>query len=134
MDSHSQGRRTAFRAFPACEHKAQDSLITCIGVDREGRTLYLGLSTGLLEEHKVDLVNRGRGSANSSPGVASSVSARKSLGKKACPILLHTFWFVLLYSGSQWPSVFAARHCSLSLARLWPVGRRVRRRAHAARL
>jgi hypothetical protein len=71
-----QGARTAFRVWAAYDHKSKASVITAVAVDQSGTRIYLGLSDGQLEEHRI-----GFGAS----GLRVVLGARKHVGKKVCP-------------------------------------------------
>lgn len=63
--------RNAFQTFPALDHAG--SLITAIALDQQGQRLFLGLSTGYIEEHRIGVGNS---------GIKASVVAKKNVSKK----------------------------------------------------
>lgn len=71
-----QGTRTAFNIWPAYEHLSKTSVISTVAVDDAGEHMYLGLSDGQLEEHRVSTVEH---------DVRVSLGARKHVGKKVQP-------------------------------------------------
>lgn len=90
----AEGGRTAFRVWPAYDHKAKNSVISAVAVEQAGARLYLGLSDGQLEEHRVQL-------GPSSIRVA--LGARKHVGKK---VWFHRRSFVPPLSERQHKKVF----------------------------
>ena len=71
-----QGTRTAFNIWPAYEHLSKTSLISTVAVDDAGEHMYLGLTDGQLEEHRVSTAEQ---------DVRVSLGARKHVGKKVQP-------------------------------------------------
>ena len=68
-----QGTRTAFNIWPAYEHLNKTSLISTVAIDDAGEHMYLGLTDGQLEEHRVSTEEQ---------AVRVSLGARKHVGKK----------------------------------------------------
>ncbi len=70
-----QGTRTAFNLWAAHDHRSKTSLISTVAVDDAGERMYLGLTDGQLEEHRIDVTLQ---------DVRVSLGARKHVGKKVC--------------------------------------------------
>ena len=67
------GERTAFRLWPVHEHRASGSVISALALSADGGRLYVGLSDGQLEEHRI---------VASASGAYLSLTARKHISKK----------------------------------------------------
>eukprot|EP00884_Botryococcus_braunii_P004337 jgi/Botrbrau1/13904/Bobra.0017s0011.1 len=76
----AQGGRTAFRVWPAYDHKSKTSVISAVAVDQSGGRLYLGLTDGQLEEHRIQA---------GTTAMRVALGARKHVGKKPVTAICH---------------------------------------------
>ena len=65
--------RNAFEIWPAHVHRAKNSQISCVAVNQAADRLYLGLTDGQLEEHRI---------VSGSAGLRASLGARKNVSRK----------------------------------------------------
>lgn len=65
--------RNAFEIWPAHVHKAKNSQISSVAVNQAADRLYLGLTDGQLEEHRI---------VSGSAGLRASLGARKNVSRK----------------------------------------------------
>lgn len=65
--------RTAFRLWPVHEHRTRGSTISALALSADGGKLYIGLSDGQLEEHRI---------VSALSGAHLSLTARKHVSKK----------------------------------------------------
>ena len=73
------GSRTALKRIFLLEHKSKTSLISSIAIASDGGSVYLGLTDGQIEEHRI---------LPGSLGYQAFLSARKHLGKKVWKTVL----------------------------------------------